>query len=392
MIIKKYKKVGVGAWAAKALYDETVTALLMNDFDNLRLFVNLFPEICQNYGGIAASSKLKNAAQLLRQNQQYDLADRYLLFSQKIQNYPLAPPCLNLNYISENYDSISMIILRIESICKFLNCLPIELEKLLTEKINSDRIPQNWHLQLPSIYSRCYQEWFTPFAMNHLDQYLPPRKEAFVDPLLKIVDWSEQVWRVWRLLKNRPTLIDPGIFRPAQFFVWHIVHDSVHIWQMQAYGSDWSNILRPQDFLFLEAQAMCAERKALDLMLNGQLQIPDWYPSTNEYVILRLLLGILEREVRLNLDLSLYLHEQTFDDWVINMSRLTGISSNYFLGLTGELLGMPGLASAYTSVTDYFISMNNEQRKNILTTPIARLTPDCILGGLYCNKVNSFTC
>ncbi len=45
------------------------------------------------------------------------------------------------------------------------------------------------------------------------------------------------------------------------------------------------------------------------------------------------------------------------------MSRLTGRSSNYFLDLTGELLGMPGLASAYISVTDSLTYMNNEERK-----------------------------
>jgi len=373
MIFEKYKKVGVGAWAAKALYDETVTALLINNFDNLTLFVNLFPEICQNYGGISASKKLENAAQLLRQNDRSNLADRYLLLSEKIQDYPIAPPCLNLQAISQMYAPEKMISLRIESICNFLQCLPTQLEEVLKQNINSDIIPQDWHLQVSSIYSRCYQEWFTPFAINHLHQYLPPRKQEFVQPCLQVVDWSGQVWRCWRLLKNRPTLIDPGIFRPAQFFVWHIVHDSVHIWQMQAYGSDWSNILTPQDFLLLEAQAMCAERKALDLMLNGQLQIPDWYPSTNQAVILRLLIGILEREIRLHLDLSLYLYGDNVDDWLRNMCRLTGISSNYFLGFTGELLGMPGFASAYTSVTDSFISIDDKQRELLLRSPISTI-------------------
>jgi hypothetical protein len=373
MIFEKYKKVGVGAWAAKALYDETVTALLINNFDNLTLFVNLFPEICQNYGGSSASKKLENAAQLLRQNDRSNLADRYLLLSEKIQDYPIAPPCLNLQAISQMYDPEKIISLRIESICNFLQCLPAQLEEVLKQNINSDIIPQDWHLQVSSIYSRCYQEWFTPFAINHLHQYLPPRKQEFVQPCLQVVDWSGQVWRCWRLLKNRPTLIDPGIFRPAQFFVWHIVHDSVHIWQMQAYGSDWSNILTPQDFLLLEAQAMCAERKALDLMLNGQLQIPDWYPSTNQAVILRLLIGILEREIRLHLDLSLYLYGDNVDDWLRNMCRLTGISSNYFLGFTGELLGMPGFASAYTSVTDSFISIDDKQRELLLRSPISTI-------------------
>lgn len=207
-----------------------------------------------------------------------------------------------------------------------------------------------------------------------MHEYLPSRQEEFIEPYLQVIDWSEQVWRCWRLLNNHPTLIDPGIFRPAQFFVWHIVHDSVHIWQMQAYGSDWSNILTPQEFLLLEAQAMCAERIALDLMLNNGLRIPDWYPSTNESVILRLLIGMLEREIRLHLDLSLYLHKQNLDDWLKNMCQLTGISSRYFLGFTCELLGMPGFASAYTSVTDYFISTDNQQRKDLIKKTLIDFT------------------
>ncbi|HBL11392.1 MAG TPA: hypothetical protein DD379_08295 [Cyanobacteria bacterium UBA11162] len=389
MIVEKYKKVGVGAWAAKALYDETVTALLINNFDDLRLFVNLFPQICQKYGGLSASKKLENAAQLLRHNNQDDLADQYIILSQEIRNYPIAPPCLNLQTIAKKYEPERMISLRIEGICKFIKCLQTQLEEVLKKNINSDIVPQHWYRQVSSIYSRAYQEWFTPFAINHLHQYLPPRKQEFLQPCLQVVDWSGQVWRCWRLLKNYPTLIDPGIFRPAQFFVWHIIHDSVHVWQMQAYGSDWSNILTPQDFLFLEAQAMCAERKALDLMLNGQLQIPDWYPSTNQAVILRLLIGILEREVRLHLDLSLSLYGQNIDDWLKTMCQLTGISSTYFLGFTTELLGMPGFASAYTSVTDYFMLMEDEQRKLLLRRSTDNLSTVCLSGLLDYNNFSS---
>lgn len=364
--IPEYRKVGVGAWAAKALYDETVTALLLKDFSDLQQFVNLFPEICKDHGGIAASRKLEKAAKLLTNSSQNNLAFKYLELAENIREKPLAPSCLDLRLIQNTYATEDLISNRVESICQVLECRNQELETVLEKEINSDCTPKDWHLKVSSLYSRCYDEWFTPFAITYLAQYLPRRSNILTTPCLQVVDWSTEVWRCWRLLEERPTLIDPGIFRPAQFFVWHIVHDSVHIWQMQAYGEDWSNVLSPEDFLLLEAQAMCAERKALDLMLKGELEVPSWYPSSNKAVTLRLLIGILEREIRLHLDLYVHWHGQSVDDWLTSMSELTGISSNYFLGFTGELLGMPGFAAAYTVVTDAFISLEDDYRRQVL--------------------------
>ena len=373
--LEEYSKVGVGAWAAKALYDETVTALLLNNFTDLQQFVDAFPEICKEYGGIAASRKLEKAAKLLEHHSKHKLASKYLELAEDIRNKPLAPPCLDLKQIENAYAPEDLICNRVEEICQLLGCRRQQLEAVLEEEITSDYLPNDWHLQVSSVYSRCYDEWFSPFAVTYLDKYLPRRGDIFLKPCLQVVDWSTEVWRCWRLVENCPTLIDPGIFRPAQFFVWHVVHDSVHIWQMQAYGDKWSNVLSPEDFLLLEAQAMCAERTALDLMLKGELQIPIWYPSSNKAVTLRLLIGILEREIRLHLDLYVHLHEQSISDWLAFMSDLTRISSNYFLGFTGELLGMPGFAAAYTAVTDVFASLEDDYRRQVLVErklPITR--------------------
>ncbi|MBW4493810.1 MAG: hypothetical protein KME26_12130 [Oscillatoria princeps RMCB-10] len=364
--IEEYRKVGVGAWTSKALYDSTVTALLLKDCSDLLPFIDAFPEICQDYGGTAASNKLKKAASLLAYHSKEALAKRYIELADSICNKPIAPSCLNLENIEKNYDAEELIKSRVDEICQFLGCQKLELEGVLEKEIGSDYPPQDWHLQVSSLYSRYYDEWFTPFAVNYLDKYVPRREDTFARPCLEVIEWSTEVWRCWRLLDNLPTLIDPGIFRPNQFFVWHIVHNSVHIWQMQAYGKKWSNILSPEDFLLLEAQAICAERIALNLMKKGELTIPSDYPSTNKAVILRLLIGILEREIRLHLDLSVHLHSQSVNEWIAFMSDLTGISSNYFLGFTGELLGMPGFAAAYTAVTDTFMSLTDDCRRRVL--------------------------
>jgi hypothetical protein len=180
-----------------------------------------------------------------------------------------------------------------------------------------------------------------------------------------VIDWSSEVWRCWRFL-DRPTLIDPGIFKPSQFFVWHVIHDSVHIWQMQAYGERWSNILSPNEFLFLEAQAMCAEKKFLSLLQQSTIELPHWYPSSSKSIILCLLLGLLEREIRLDLDLKVHLQGQMFSSWLHDISKLTKLSPDYFQGLTAELLGMPGFCAAYTVVTDIFQSLTSQQRKIML--------------------------
>lgn len=114
--IAKYKKVGVGAWAAKALYDETVTALLLDEFTDVQQFVDAFPEICQNYGGTAASRKLEKAANLLTNNAYHKLASKYLELAENLREKPLAPSCLDLRLIQNAYVTEDLIYNRVTSI------------------------------------------------------------------------------------------------------------------------------------------------------------------------------------------------------------------------------------------------------------------------------------
>ena len=79
--------------------------------------------------------------------------------------------------------------------------------------------------------------------------------------------------------------------------------------------------------------------------------------------MLRLLIGLLEREIRLDLDLNVHLREQAFEDWLQEISHQTSLSPEYFQGLTAELLGMPGFCAAYTVATDAFYQKNISQRR-----------------------------
>jgi hypothetical protein len=246
-----------------------------------------------------------------------------------------------------------------------LKCSTENLEDSIRENIESDLLPENWSCKIPFLYTKAYTEWFSKIVDTHLMEYLPKREQPYVSPCVKVIDWSSEVWRCWRLI-DRPTLIDPGIFRPSQFFVWHIIHDSVHIWQMQAYGDKWSNILSPNEFLFLEAQAMYAEKAFLSLFQKSIIDLPTWYPSSLKCIILRLLLGLLEREIRLDLDLQVHLQNRNFSSWLTDISKITNLSPEYFQGLTAELLGMPGFCAAYTVVTDNFQNLSTEQRITML--------------------------
>lgn len=379
--IEKYVKVGQGAWAAKALYDETVTSLLNQYFDDLEGFINNFHLIGGEFGGEAAFRKLKKAANILvNYGKQRELAKRCLILSEDIRHKPLVSPCIPLEQLNVRYKSEKIISSRIEEICSFLGCTTSNLEKSLKEQIELDTIPDGWASQVSILYPKAYCEWFTEVASKYLIEYLPKREVMFSTPQLKVIDWSSEVWRCWRLL-DYPTLIDPGIFRPSQFFVWHIIHDSVHIWQMQAYGRKWSNILSPNEFLFLEAQAMCAERILLTLMQKSIITSPDWFPASQKSIILRLLVGLLEREVRLDLDFKVHLYGQNFTDWLVDVSRLTNLSAEYFQGLTAELLGMPGFCAAYTVVTDNFQHLSTEQRR-IMLQEYPNISYE-ILGSIY---------
>ncbi|MDY6782871.1 MAG: hypothetical protein SW833_10050 [Cyanobacteriota bacterium] len=364
--IDKYYKVGRGAWTSKAIYDMTVTALMNNDFRDLEEFLSIFDRICDNFGGEAASRKLKKAAYLVDiYGNKKELAQRCVELSEKILHKPLVGSCISLEKVQKVYNARQIISSRINEICDFLKCTQARLEISIQKIIESDVVPKNWALQIPSLYEKAYIEWFSDVVENYLIGYLPRRCLPYRSPCVKVVDWSSEVWRCWRLLE-RPTLVDPGIFRPSQFFVWHIVHDSVHIWQMQAYGKKWSNILSPNEFLFLEAQAMCIERKILGLMKHSMIEVPSWYPSSSKSVILRLLIGLLEREIRLDLDLKVHLQGQSFSSWLKDISKMTSLSPDYFQGLTAELLGMPGFCAAYTVVTDIFQNLPSSQRQFLL--------------------------
>ncbi|MEI6428969.1 MAG: hypothetical protein WCO45_11385 [Pseudanabaena sp. ELA607] len=364
--LDKYVKVGQGAWAAKALYDEVVTALLTQQFSEVKGFTEVFDAICGDFGGEAAYIKLQKAANLLAKNSDQDeLARKILTISNEVRGKSVVPSCTDLSEIEHQYDSREIILFRIGQICSFLSCDRQDLEITLKAEIESDTIPTDWDLQIPNLYSRAYKEWFTEVADKYLNDFLPVRESAFSCPEIRIAGWSSEVWRCWRLL-DRPTLVDPAIFRPAQVFVWHIIHDSVHIWQMQAYNSKWSNVLSPNEYLFLEAQAMCVERICLHLLQNSLVEVPSWYPSSQKAIILRLLIGLLEREIRLDLDLQVHLHGQNFTDWLQDICTITNLSPAYFQGLTAELLGMPGFCAAYTVATDNFQNMTNSHRKAML--------------------------
>lgn len=364
--LEKYSRVGKGAWTAKAFYDLVVTALLNNQFEEVEEFLEVFDLICADFGGEAAFRKLKSAANILEvYGKQSQLAERCRHLAEKIKCKPLATPCISLLQTEERYDTQEIILSRIDVICSFLNCSKSDLERAIKKEIKSDSIPQDWALQIPYVYEKAYDEWFSKVAELHLTSFLPKRKLPYSSPCVKVIDWSSEVWRCWRFL-DRPTLIDPGIFRPSQFFVWHIIHDSVHIWQMQAYGNQWSNILSPNEFLFLEAQAMCAEKIFLSLIQQSIIETPDWYPSSTDSIMLRLLIGLLEREIRLDLDLKVHLNGQSFLSWLGEVSRLTSLSPEYFQGLTAELLGMPGFCAAYTVVTDKFQNTPQPQREMML--------------------------
>lgn len=364
--IEKYSKVGQGAWTAKAFYDEAVTSLLNQQFDNIEGFLEIFYLICGEFGGEAASRKLQKAANLLlNYGQQQEMSERCLKIATSIRFYPQVASCIDLNTIEETMDSYQIISSRVEEICEFLGCSQNNLNDNLKREVESDTIPSDWSLQVSSLYTRAYDEWFTQVADRYLKDYLPSRETLYASPKMRVADWSSEVWRCWRFL-DCPTLVDPGIFRPSQFFVWHIIHDSVHIWQMQAYDKKWSNILAPNEFLFLEAQAMSVEIILLNLMKESYIEIPQWYPSSQKLIIIRLLIGLLEREIRLDLDLKVHLLGQNFTTWLDDISRLTNLSPEFFQGLTAELLGMPGFCASYTVVTHKFKNLSHEQRKMLL--------------------------
>lgn len=364
--IEKYSKVGQGAWTAKAFYDEAVTSLLNQQFDNLEGFLEIFYLICGEFGGEAASRKLEKAANLLlNYGRQQKMSERCLKIAASIQFHPQVASCIDLNTVEKQINSHNLISSRVEEICEFLGCSQNNLNDNLKREVESDTIPSDWSLQVSSLYTRAYDEWFTEVADRYLQDYLPSRETLYASPKLRVADWSLEVWRCWRFL-DCPTLVDPGIFRPSQFFVWHIIHDSVHIWQMQAYDKKWSNILAPNEFLFLEAQAMSVEIILLNLMKESYIEIPQWYPSSQKSIIIRLLIGLLEREIRLDLDLKVHLQGQNFTTWLDDISRLTNLSPEFFQGLTAELLGMPGFCAAYTVVTDKFKNLSHEQRKMLL--------------------------
>ncbi|TAD92431.1 MAG: hypothetical protein EA000_02355, partial [Oscillatoriales cyanobacterium] len=310
--IEQYSKVGQGAWTAKAFYDEAVTSLLNQQFDNLEGFLEIFYLICGEFGGEAASRKLQKAANLLlNYGQQQEMSERCLKIAASIRFYPQVASCIDLNSVERQINSQNLISSRIEELCEFLGCSQNNLNDNLKREVESDTIPSDWSLQVSSLYRRAYDEWFTEIADRYLKDYLPSRETLYASPKLRVADWSSEVWRCWRFL-DCPTLVDPGIFRPSQFFVWHIIHDSVHIWQMQAYAQKWSNILAPNEFLFLEAQAMSVEIILLNLMKESYIEIPQWYPSSQKSIIIRLLIGLLEREIRLDLDLKVHLQGQSF--------------------------------------------------------------------------------
>ncbi|NEO88468.1 MAG: hypothetical protein F6J87_30205 [Spirulina sp. SIO3F2] len=204
------------------------------------------------------------------------ISKQVMNLSERIKNNALASPCIPLEKVEWRYNPREMIMQKIDSICDFLKCKSEALEAQIRVELESEDIPENWSSEIPHIYKKSYNNWFTEIANNNLEKYLPNRHSLKLSPTVRVLGWSSTVWRCWRMLE-RPNLVAPGIFKPSQFFVWNIIHDSVHVWQMQAYNKKWPNILSPNEFLFLEAQAIYVERVLLSLTKNHKVEIPCWY-------------------------------------------------------------------------------------------------------------------
>jgi GTP cyclohydrolase FolE2 len=132
----------------------------------------------------------------------------------------------------------------------------------------------------------------------------------------------------------------------AQFVVWRLIHDATHLLHLATFPEA-GDPLDPQWLIAMEAFAMSVETGlALRLMNGDELAVTPGLECSSEALLTVLLLGLVERSLRLEFDVAVHGRGEDPEAWTTGASRRSGLRRERF-SFVDEFHGLPGFGAAY---------------------------------------------
>ncbi|MEQ8467019.1 GTP cyclohydrolase, FolE2/MptA family [Coleofasciculus sp. E1-EBD-02] len=314
-----------GGWAARALFDDAVNRYLNKDRQN----IELAGLVIKNSSGLSAIRYLKKYCKL-------------------------TGVTLDISGITENLSSDIKQIINLGDIVNIPHEITVDfwLEKLcehldtnrenLTSKINQSLIDDDYPTGNPN---ELIESWSFPVISDLLPLSVQQKAIVYVEDEI-----AKLCWKRWYLTPERKVLLlethDRTNLKSSQWLVWRLLHDATHLLHLQNFPEA-GCYLDPTWLLTLEAAAMTVEKQFLGL-IEHRVKIPKPinYSLNLFNVKTILLIGLLERSLRLEYDLAVHLRRQPIASWITQTKRQTGFNLNCY-DFVREFHGLPGFCAGY---------------------------------------------
>lgn len=325
-----------GGWASRFFYDDSVSRMLNNLPQDFELAETIAKKAC-GYSALRSFGK-------------YEKLTGHKISANIPTETHKAFEILNLDIVLANkteYQSSQYWInrlrehLKTDNVTKSINQLSISEPK--PPLGNPVKYLENWSFPILS-------ELF-PISDNG-------EKIIFIEDEI-----ASLCWKKWHLsISNKPIWIETpskSNISSSHFLVWRLIHEAIHLLHLQNYPNAGS-LKNPFWLLQMESIAMMAEFRFLEL-----LESESFVPTPKEYhfdkgnVISILLLGFIERSLRLEFELDVYknnLHPQT---WIDKTKKMTGIELSLY-DFAFEFHNMQGFMSGYLVGMERYLKSNNE--------------------------------
>lgn len=338
-----------GGWAAKSLFDDAVSRFINRKSQNQ----SLASTVAQNVSGLGAKSILSNYYKFIKET---DVA-----FDVSLKVDSQTHSILDLSKVATYYPIGSLSNYWLEQLCEHLDTSRKNINEKLNILFESDDFPTHNADKLLTIFS-------FPIIQKYLNL---PQKQIAVEYCES--DKASLCWRRWHLKQNsKPVLFETTnktSLKTCQWFVWRLIHDATHLVHLAHYPQA-GNPLNPEWLITMEAVSMFMEKKFLN-MLNETFDFPhsDYLNVDLFKVKAVLLLGLVERSLRLDYDLAVHGHGEDIETWIEKTKRKTGIHLNIY-NFTQEFHGLPGFSAAYMIGLDSFEATNDKVGVLSGTTPL----------------------
>lgn len=323
-----------GSWASKSMLDDAVSRLI-NQQPQDELLANQIARSSFGYGAKVNFEKYESITGLSINTGSAQL------------NLPSdGHQVIDLSKVFHFYPTGTLSNLWIERLCEHLDVSRKGLNERIAVSVTTDdsSLGSSWSL-------------LNTFSRPFIEQLLVlPRSETSIGYLED--ERAKQCWRRWyyRDVSKTPILFDTrsksGLMQ-SQWFVWRLIHDATHLVHLSHYPEA-GDPLDPEWLVVMESVAMFVEKKTLEIIDEN----PDFIRSFGIQVDLHraktvLLLGFVERALRLDYDLAVHGGGESIESWLAHTKRKTGIHFNIY-NFVEEFHGMPGFLAAYMVGLDGF--------------------------------------